>query len=256
MEICYLKQMMRLLKIGPVVLLFFSSAIYATDSKTIYFKSKDGIDIASELYMPHPKTAPFIVLFHQANWSRGEYKEIAPKLNSMGYNCMAVDLRSGGSVNDVTNQTKLNAVKAMKDTQYIHALPDMRAAVTYAATHFAEGKLIIWGSSYSAALSIKVGSEMKDQVDGILAFSPGEYFASEGRDFIASAAQKIKDPIFITSAKGEKNAWWGIYVAISAENKTYYLPESMGNHGSRALWSKFTDADDYWAAVSAFLSNI
>lgn len=248
--------MMRFIKFTTFILILASTVVFATGSKTIFFKSKDGIDIASELYMPHPKSAPFIVLFHQANWSRGEYKEIAPKLNSMGYNCMAVDLRSGGSVNDVTNQTKLNAVKAMKDTQYIHALPDMRAAISYAATHFAEGKLIIWGSSYSAALSIKLGSEMKDQVDGILAFSPGEYFASEGRDFIVSAAQKINDPIFITSAKGEKNAWWGIYVAISAENKTYYLPDTMGNHGSRALWSKFTDAHGYWTAVSAFLSKI
>jgi len=248
--------MMRLIKIVPVILLLFCSAVHATDSNTIFFKSKDGIEVAAELYMPHPKSAPFIVLFHQANWSRGEYKEIAPKLNSIGYNCMAVDLRSGGSVNDVANQTKINAVKAMKDTQYIHALPDMRAAITYAATHFADDKLIIWGSSYSAALSIKVGSEMKDKIDAILAFSPGEYFASEGRDFIASAAQQIDDPIFITSAKNEKNAWWGIYVAISAENKTYYLPETMGNHGSRALWSKFTDANGYWTAVSAFLSNI
>lgn len=240
-----------------IPILFLSSTFsFATDSKTIFIKSNDGIEISAELYMPHPKTAPFIVLFHQANWSRGEYKEIAPKLNSMGYNCLAVDQRSGGSVNDVVNQTKLNANKAMKDTQYIHALPDMRSAVNYADTHFAEGKLIIWGSSYSAALAIKLGSEMPDKIDAILSFSPGEYFSSEGRDFIASAAQKIKDPIFITSAKDEKNSWWGIYVAISADEKTYYLPETAGNHGSRALWSKFGDADGYWKAVSAFLSNI
>ena len=35
---------------------------------------------AADLYAPHPATAPLVILFHQAGWSRGEYEEIAPKL--------------------------------------------------------------------------------------------------------------------------------------------------------------------------------
>ncbi|MTI19455.1 hypothetical protein E1176_00325, partial [Fulvivirga sp. RKSG066] len=193
-------------------------------TETIYFKAKDGLEVAADLYVIHPKTAPFIVLFHQANWSRGEYKEIAPKLNSLGYNCMAVDLRSGATINDVQNITKQNAVKGMKQTSYINSLPDMEAAIQYANKNFVEGKLVIWGSSYSAALSIKLAGDSLQPVDAILAFSPGEYFASQGkpRDYITSGAITIDKPIFITSAKGEKNAWWGIYVAIPSERKTFY----------------------------------
>ena len=31
------------------------------------------------------------------------------------------------------------------------------------------------------------------------------------------------------------------------------MPKTKGNHGSRALWSKFNDSNDYWHAVSKFL---
>lgn len=224
----------------------------------VRFKSMDGLEVVGDLYMKHPATAPLIILFHQANYSRGEYIEIAPKLNGMGYNCLAVDLRSGGSVNDIQNITRQNAMKAMKETQYVDALPDMIAAIEYAEKNLAEGKLIIWGSSYSAALALKLAGDMKEQVDAVLAFSPGEYFASQGkpRDYITSGAVNINQPAFITSGRDEKNNWWGIYVSIPSDEKQYYLPESAGNHGSRALWAKYPDSTGYWKAVSEFLGSI
>ncbi|WP_051052991.1 alpha/beta hydrolase [Fulvivirga imtechensis] len=225
--------------------------------ETIRFKSQDGLEIVGDLYMKHPTTAPFIVLFHQANWSRGEYLEIAPRLNSMGFNCLAVDLRSGGAINDVQNITRQNALKAMKETQYVDALPDMTAAINYADQNFAEGKLIVWGSSYSAALALKLTGDMPDKVDAVLAFSPGEYFASQGRsrDYITSSAINVSQPAFITSSRDEKNNWWGIYVTIPSDKKQYYLPETAGNHGSRALWSRYPDSKGYWEAVTQFLSS-
>ena len=226
--------------------------------RLIKFQSEDGVTITADLYMIHPKTAPFIVLFHQANWSRGEYNEIAPELNTLGYNCLSVDLRSGGAVNNVTNQTKLNAVKAMKSTQYVDALADMRAAISYAEKNFATGKLIIWGSSYSSALSLKLAAEMSESVDAVIAFSPGEYFIAQGkpRDYITSVAGDILQHTFITSAKSEKGNWWGIYVSIASDNKIYYLPETVGNHGSKALWSQYSDSAGYWKALKSFLASI
>jgi len=241
-----------------ILLSFLITSSPIPADETIYFKSKDGVEIAADLYMTHAKTAPFIVLFHQAGWSRGEYNEIAPKLNALGYNCMSVDLRSGGSVNDVKNITNQNAIKSMKETQYVDAIQDMESAIGYAKENLAEGKLIVWGSSYSSALTLKLAGEMADQIDGALAFSPGEYFVSQGkpRNFIASSAAHIADPVFITSARNEKNSWWGIYVSISSDKKEYFLPESSGNHGSRALWQKFSDSPQYWDAVKKFLKSI
>ena len=228
------------------------------ESKTITFASKDGLPITADLYMAHPKSAPLIILFHQARWSRGEYVEIAPKLNLIGFNCMAVDLRSGGEVNGIRNQTFEAAEKALKSTNYVDAYQDIEAAVEYARKYLAEGKLIIWGSSYSSALVLRYAGENPDKIDAVLSFSPGEYFRNQGKSatWISEAAAHITKPVFITSAKGEKKAWWKIYEAIPGENKTWYLPETAGNHGSRALWSKFPDSRMYWQAVEKFLNSI
>ena len=238
------------------ITLILCSSLYG--QKTITFESSDGLDVTADLYIVHKKSAPFIVLFHQANWSRGEYQEIAPKLNAMGYNCMAVDQRSGGAVNGVQNKTRQSAVKELKATSYVDALPDMMAAIKHAKTNFVEGKLILWGSSYSSALVIRILGDNPEIADAGLAFAPGEYFANQGktRQWIAEGAEKINKPVFITSAKNEKNAWWKIYEAIPVESKSYFLPETMGNHGSRALWEKFNDSRDYWSAVTNFLNSL
>ena len=240
------------------LLLFVAASLFTQGEEVITFPSSDGVIITADLYAPHGKDAPMILLFHQANWSRGEYREIAPRLNEMGYNCLAVDLRSGGTINNVPNLTKNAALAKLKGTEYNDALPDIIAAVNFARKNLASGQLILWGSSYSSSLVLKVGAEMPDKVDAILAFSPGEYFTAQGkpRDYITSKMHLITQPVFFTSAHNEKSNWWGMYVAISGSNKTYFWPPSTGNHGSRALWSKFNDSKDYWQAVKSFLENI
>jgi len=76
-----------------IFIIIFSGTLYAD---TLIINSDDDIKIITDSYIisEDPKT-PVIVLFHQAGWSRGEYLEIAPKLNHLGFNCVAVDLRSG-----------------------------------------------------------------------------------------------------------------------------------------------------------------
>jgi len=227
-------------------------------SEKIKFKATDGLEVTGELYMSHEKTVPFIILFHQAGWSRGEYMEIAPKLNKMGFNCLAVDLRSGGAVNGVKNLTNQNAMDAGKSTSYIDAIADMLGAIDYVKENHAQGKLIIWGSSYSSALALKLTGDHNDIIDAVLAFAPGEYFSNLGKSktYITTSAKNINQPVFITSSKNEKDKWWGIYQSIPAGNKSYYLPTTPGNHGSRALWEKFPDSSGYWEAVTKFLNSL
>ena len=225
--------------------------------ETITFNSKDGVEITADVYITHPDTAPFIVLFHQAGWSRGEYREIAPKLNQMGFNCMAIDQRSGNAVNGVSNETYKSAKQKMKETQYLDALVDMESAIDHARKYFAKGKLVIWGSSYSAALVLKIAGDQPELMDGALSFAPGEYYKSAGKpgDFIQTSAKNIHVPIFITSARSEKGNWWKIYESIKTDSKAHFIPETSGNHGSRALWNKFPDHKDYWKAVTDFLDQ-
>ncbi len=175
--------------------------------KTLTFRAKDGVTVTADLYMPHPSSAPFIVLFHQAESSRGEYRTIAPRLNEMGFNTMAVDLRSGASFAGVTDETNAAARSQGKPATYLDALPDMEAAIAYARTAGAKGKLLIWGSSYSASLVLKIAGDNPGLVDGVLAFSPGEYFEELGksRSFIKMSAREINVPVFISSESLEEN---------------------------------------------------
>ena len=244
---------MRFSFLAILVVLFYVSKARAEDM--IKIPSLDGVEIVADLYKVHADTVPFIVLFHQAGWSRGEYQEIAPQLNDQGFNCLAVDQRSGGKVNGVINQTHANAKKALKETSYLDAFQDIEAAIDLVKEMYAEGKVVIWGSSYSSSLVLKYAGDNPDAVDGILSFSPGEYFKSRSSELISSSASNINKPVFITSAKSEQNSWQEIYDTITSQDKVFFLPETSGNHGSRALWAKFSDHRDYWKAVNSFLSQ-
>lgn len=225
-------------------------------SKTISFESSDGLLITADRYTPHTaNTTPLILLFHQAGSSRGEYNEIAPRLNELGFNCIAVDLRSGEYSRDKDNETAIRAGKAGLATRYSDALPDVIAALKYARKHYANSQIIAWGSSYSAALVLKVAGDYPDLIDGVLAFSPGEYFAHLGKTktWIRDSAANIRSPSFITSAKSEANDWAAIYSVINPKNRHGFLPNTAGKHGSKALWKRYDDSPAYWQAVTKFL---
>ncbi|MBW1758430.1 MAG: alpha/beta hydrolase, partial [Deltaproteobacteria bacterium] len=73
--------------------------------KSVDFPTAGGIQGRADVYAGQSKSATLVLLFHQAGWSRGEYREIAPKLIKAGYQVMAVDQRSGGKVNGIQNET-------------------------------------------------------------------------------------------------------------------------------------------------------
>jgi dienelactone hydrolase len=233
--------------------LWFTAVVGAAEiPQTVTFDAADGVTVTADVYMAHPQTAPFIVLFHQARYSRGEYVKIAPKLNALGFNAMAIDQRSGYETGGIKNETAQSAKNLKKSVQYLDALPDMEAAVSYARKNYAKGKLLIWGSSYSASLVLKMAGDKPSIVDGVLAFSPGEDFGSA--DLVKKSAQNIRIPVFITSARSEKNDWSSIYETIPGQSKKTFLPAVYeGFHGSSALFIGNT-SDEYWQAVEAFLS--
>jgi dienelactone hydrolase len=239
-------------------LLLAPLAAMASDSETVTFESEDGLLMTADIYAPYKNgEAPVIVLFHQAGWSRGEYGEIAPWLNTLGYNCMAVDQRSGEIVRGVKNETALRAAKERMPTGYISALPDIKAALTYARSQYGDGGVIAWGSSYSAALVLEIAGNSPALVDAVLAFSPGEYFERAGKtaSWVQDSAQHITVPVFITSSRSEADEWAAIFTAIKSANKTAFIPATDGRHGSRALWNKYPDSDAYRGAVQAFLER-
>ncbi|MEO6773380.1 MAG: alpha/beta hydrolase [Kofleriaceae bacterium] len=223
--------------------------------RTVQFSVGDGVTVTADVYAPLPPTAPLIVLFHQAGYSRGEYRTIAPRLNQLGFNAMAVDARSGEAVGGVGNATAASACRLGKPTSYVDAIADLKAAVARART-LTTGKLIVWGSSYSSSLVLVLGAEL--HADAILAFSPGEYFDDQGKPatWVADSVGAIAVPVFITSAKSEAQVWAPIAAAIDPAQLTTFVPATAGHHGSSTLWPTQPDHAAYWTAVTAFLERL
>ncbi len=221
---------------------------------TVDIKTTDDLTMKADLYLIKDSTAPFIMLFHQAGWSRGEYLEIAPELNKLGFNCIAVDQRSGEEINDVKNSTYADAVKKRKGTEYENAYPDLQTTLNYVKTTYHPTTILAWGSSYSSALVLVLGSENPGDIDGIVSFSPGEYFTINGKT-VTEHSKTINCPVFITSAKNEESDWKGVFEVIPAKDKVSFLPKGEGKHGSRALWKKQEGNEEYWEAIKKFLEQ-
>jgi dienelactone hydrolase len=220
--------------------------------KTITFPSKDGLMVTADLY-ESGQNNPYILLFHQARYSRGEYKETAERFLKLGYNCLAVDLRSGNEVNFVKNKTAEAAKAKGLPTNYFDARPDMQAAIEYAA-YKSRKEVVVLGSSYSASLALLLAKE-NPQIKALVVFSPGEYFDKPNliRDTIAG----LDIPVFAASSADEYPYLKELFTKVNPVNVTFFKPsKSKGVHGSSALWKQNPGSDEYWLSLLLFFDQI
>ncbi len=236
------------------ILCFLFIGVTDSDAQTarrVKFPSKDGVTITADMYEADP-SYPWVVLFHMAQSSRGEFQRIAPKLNRLEVNCIAVDLRSGKESNFIVNETYVLAKNTGLGTSYIDAEIDMKAAIEKAYL-IARKPVIIFGSSYSASLALKLGAEMP-QVKAVVAFSPGEYF---GKDLdVAEAASGLTKPSFIACGSDEKKYTNEIANSVKSSKKIYFAPPKGGAHGSKCL-DKETDGEtEYWIQMINFIQTV
>lgn len=204
-----------------------------------------------------PET-PTLVLLHAARSGKAEYRPMVPRLKELGYNCLAVDMMYGTESRGVKNSTAKAARDAGRNVNYLDAIGDILDAVKWARENHAKGKLLLWGSSFSASLALHLAGEHADQIDGVIAFSPGEYFGSVGKGttWIQECAKQVKCPVFVTSAKNEEHDWRPIFEALATSDKTGFVPEGPGTHGAKALWQESGGNAEYWTAVESFLKRV
>ncbi|MFI5171717.1 MAG: alpha/beta hydrolase [Chitinophagales bacterium] len=215
---------------------------------SVMFPSLDAIPVRAVIYSID-STSPVIVLCHQARMNNYEYAEIAPKLNKMGFNCMAVDLRSGGAMDNHQNVTYEYAVSKNLPVEFLNAEPDMIAAVNYASTRWHQ-PVILWGSSFSAGLALKTTAK-NENVRAAVAFSPFEY---EGLN-LKSSIKELNKPTFITSTEKEAGAIEKLIADVTPGIITQYFPDTKGTHGSKALWSSDPSNEYYWTAITEWLNT-
>lgn len=220
------------------------------NTRTIQFASKDNLTITADLYQKDGN-AEFILLCHQAGFSRGEYIHTAPKLVKMGFNCLAIDQRSGSRANDVINQTAQIAKNRGLPQKYADARQDIEAAIDKAYELNNNHPIILVGSSYSAALSLVIGKS--DKVKAVASFSPGEYI--KGLE-IGNNAKDLTKPVFVTCAKKEIKAVDQLLSQVNKRYLTFYQPTEKGIHGSRALWDNTDGHEGYWKAFQQWILQL
>lgn len=224
------------------------------NKETVTFKANDGLMVTGNLYHIGSEK-PVILLCHQAGYNKFEYADIAPRLNKMGYNAMALDQRSGGSFAGKMNETHELAKNENKTkVGFTDALQDIEAAIDYLSKKYGQ-KIILWGSSYSAGLVLHIASH-NNKVKGVIAFSPGDYFGDK-LPSLRTVFPKIKQPFLVTSSKEESTDLKELLEKSQTnDDQMQFIPESEGFHGSRAVWIGQKGADEYWNALSNFLGKL
>lgn len=185
--------------------------------------------------------------------SAGEYLETAPKFLKTGYNCLAVDLRSGKEVNYIQNETAKKAREQNLPADYIDDEKDIIAAINYVKQYTAD-KIILAGSMYSGSLAL-LAANNNPAVIAVIAFSPGEYF--EPVHSINKELTGFNKPVFISSTKTEYPFIKEMVAGIPGQLITWYVPtKGEGTQGSRILWSSDADSEECWMSILMFFKNL
>jgi dienelactone hydrolase len=240
------------LKGAIITVLCLSFTCKALTQVKISFKADDGLLVTATSYFVHD-TLPWILMFHQAASSRGEYNEIAPKLVRLGYNGLAVDLRYGREINFVANETALMAQEENFPRTMTDARKDIQAAIDWVSDQN-DKPVILFGSSYSASLALVLAKD-NAVIAAVIAFSPGEFFGPP--DLVRNAVRNLDIPVFLASTRREFPYVTELSSGISAVRKTIFRPvENQGVHGAKTLWESEVSSQEYWLNLLMFINRI
>lgn len=225
----------------------------AVPSRTtpVVLKASDGVTVYGVRHSS-PRPRAVILLFHQAGSSHGEYTTIAPRLAALGFDTLAIDQRSGGEMFG-PNRT---AAALGRSATYLDAELDLEAAFAWARGQ--RLPIILWGSSYSAALVFRVAERHASETKAVLAFSPGEYLGAP--TLVRTAAAKVIAPVFVAAASDPSEAAAAriILSATKSTIKVSYLPGQDSIHGASMLIVARNPRGESsaWRAVEDFLGRV
>lgn len=231
------------------------SAVRPATSQAV---ASDGTVVS--LYDYHPKApgpATAVLMFHQAGGdARGELGPIAEKLASAGRRVFTADLRSGGSRFGGVNQTA--ADYKGPEPSYCAVYPDLAAALDKVFAKVGSPVLVI-GSSYSAALVVKLAAENPKKVSAFVAFSPAGGAPMKGCEpepylgglKVPGVALRNRGPADPPPWIATSNEQW------AAAGYPVTIIQAEG-HGASLLLTERTKGDvaAAWAALNSMLSQV
>lgn len=227
--------------------------------ETVTFSAADGLQVTADLYRGRALDAPTVVLFHQSASSRGEYRTVAPRLQALGYNALAVDLRWGRARNDVENITaRRNGTEAVMAAVEAGAgspwetidasWMDVVAAIDWVESELPSSTVVAVGSSFSAMLVVRLAAE--GGVGAVAAFSPGEYDADRP-ELVRGWARQATAPVLAIAAVEEAELVRPIYESLP-ESLGHFHQARVGRHGASIM-----DEDDAnFDLLASFLGHV
>lgn len=226
--------------------------------QSVELHASDGLDIYGEWYTDDdPSQGPVLLLFHQGGSdARGEYGPIIPRLTQAGFDVLAIDQRRGGDLFGGPNRT----VEAAGDREftYCEAQPDLEAALDHALSARPDVRPVLWGSSYSAALVLKLAAERSEEIRGVLSFSPASGDPMAGCD-PADFASQVWAPVLVLRPASEMEIPRVAEQLGSFEELGFRtFVADPGSHGSSMLVAERAggDVEPTWDVVLTFLEHM
>lgn len=209
-------------------------------AETVTTQAADGATIYGETYYGDlGDDAPILVLYHQAGGDgRGEYGPLTGWLNASGFRAVAWDLRSGGDRFGFENRT---AAAFDDGIGYCEAYPDMEAAFQFTGEAAKSAPVVVWGSSYSAALVFTLAANHPDDVDAVVAASPASGDPMQGC-MLEPVLPDVQAPVLAMRPRREYDFTKAQADTLIAAGVTFHIVED-GVHGSSMLIDERTKHD-------------
>ncbi len=225
-------------------------------AQQITFPAADGATVHGTWYRTDQPVRAVILAFHQGGASaEAEYGPIVGRLTAAGFEVLAVDLRTGGTFFGGVNRT----VEARGGrTGYCEAAPDVAGALATVRAQHPDRRVILWGSSFSGALVLRLAATNPDGVVGVIAFSP-----ATGEPMVGCVGEEvshlIRVPVLALRPRSEVET--GIstdqFAVFERQNHGTFVADP-GEHGSSMLVEERVGApvEDTWRVVLEFLRSV
>jgi pimeloyl-ACP methyl ester carboxylesterase len=171
----------------------------------------------------------------------------------MNYNCLAVDLRSGGKYEFTENETAKRARNKGLNTSLSDSEADILASMKYIRS-LSKKQFLLLGSSSSASLCLKLAINNPD-VKGIMAFSPGEFFRP-ALD-ISECLHDLDKSVFATGSGAEIPYIIDMFHGVESQLLSIYKPISVHEkRGVSILLDTTTIGKEYWLALLIYIKSL
>lgn len=227
----------------------------AEDPVPFELETADGVTVYGSLHGDPGAARALLLLFHQGGANAdAEYGPLVPRLLAEGYAAITIDQRAGGAFLGGENRT---AKDRSATPHYCEAYPDLEAALEFGRRRAQGRDIIVWGSSYSGALALRLAADHPD-LAGVLAFSPAGGEAM-GDCPAARFAPRVRIPTLALRPASELDLEhvrraWEEWDDLGFEQ---YIAEP-GVHGSSMLNEARVEGEveSTWAVVLSFLARV